>query len=276
MRWTLVISAALAPLVGLLGACEHIERAATGLEYMVTSSADALRGRKVQDEPRWFAVVGPIAVDVDSFGGDVIIDVDERLEHAAVTVTRRALHGYGRREEADASLAQISYTVEIVPGELGQVLQIRAATTHPEPYFQRVDLLIEAPEIEGVRVRTQNGDVHARRIRGEVDIVTDDGDVRVMTPYPMNQRVTIVNNSGDIDFRIRAESAGTIDGETVRGRVLHRVTRGLLIVHPETSHNRLRATLNGGENEFWFRATDGDIRIAVVPAPTKVGHIIFD
>jgi hypothetical protein len=268
----IVTLAALAP----LSACDHVKRVATGLEYTVTSSADALAGRKEREEPRLFAVAGPIGIDIESFGGDVIIDVDEEYEHLELVVTRRAIHGYGRRDEADASLEQISYTAEFVPGELGQVLQIRATTTHAEPYFQRLEIRIKAPEIEGVKVHTRNGDVHARRIRGAVDIATDDGDVRVMTPYPMHERVNIVNNAGDIDFRIRGESAGTIDGESTRGSVLARVERGTFIVHPSTSFNRLRGTLNDGENEFSFRTIDGDVRIAVVKAPTKVGRMIFD
>ena len=109
-----------------------------------------------------------------------------------------------------------------------------------------------------------------------MDIVTNDGDVRVMTPYPMHETVTVLNNAGDIDFRVRGESAGMIDGESIRGTVQHRVERGALVVHPETGYNRLKATLNDGENSFTFRTVDGNVRIAVVKAPTKTGRMIFD
>jgi hypothetical protein len=246
-----------------------------GCTQMRTLRAAVLRtGQHISDEPVAIDVAGPVMVDVESFGGDVTVIADPELTEAVITVTRRAIHGLGRVEEASASLEQIDYAIEVVPGALGQILLVRTSTTHGEPHFQRADVVIELPEVDGLTVRTNNGNVTANSVYGEIDIVTTDGDVRVMTPWAMNRPVTIINNAGDIDYRIRGESTAAFDCASVRGKVSHHVRFGELIVHPGTAHNSLLATLNGGDNRVLLRAADGDIRIAVVADPIAIGAYI--
>ena len=248
---------------------------ASGCAQMRTLKAAVLRtGQHIADEPVAIDVAGPVMVDVESFGGDVTIVADPELTEAVITVTRRAVHGLGRVEEASASLDEITYTIDTIPGSLGQTLIIRTATAHAEPHFQRADILVELPEVDGLYVRTDNGNVTAESVYGEIDIVTTDGDVRVMTPWAMTRPVSIINNAGDIDYRIRGESTAEFDCAAVRGKVSHRVRFGELIVHPGTAHNSLLATLNGGENRVLLRAADGNIRIAVVEDPIAIGAYI--
>ncbi len=111
-------------------------------------------------------------------------------------------------------------------------------------------------------------------IQGEVHVRTSDGEARVMTNYPMLRPVTIINDAGDIAYRVRAESAGSLDFQALRGRVLHHVNLGELIVHPGTDHDTLLATFNGGQNPIVLRAADGEIRFASVERPTHVGLFI--
>ncbi len=240
---------------------------------------DSLSDRKFNDDPYVVDVVGPVEVDIETFNGDVFIETNPSLEHAVVTATRRATHGYGRKDEADASLELINYSIEVVGGQLGQVLQIRTDTTHPEPHFQEVDLVIELPEVYGLKVHMLpggHGDIVAINVQGPIDVLTYDGEVRVMTDHPMRYPVTIINNSGSIDYRVRGESAGEIDAESVRGIVTHNSHFGAMIIHEGTTHNRLLATFNGGNNPVVLRTADGDIRVAVVEEPTHVGMFIFE
>ncbi|MHC4415910.1 MAG: DUF4097 family beta strand repeat-containing protein [Planctomycetota bacterium] len=237
---------------------------------------DSWSYRTDTDDPITLQVAAPVAIDVESFNGNVVINADELLTALTVTVTREARHGYGRKDEADASLAEIDYTVELVPGKLGQILEIRTWSTHAEPYFQRAHVQIDLPVADGVFVRTQRGIVYATNIEGTVDIVTTQGDVRVMTNLPMRREVTITNQEGDIDYRVRGESTGALDCEAIRGQVDQRVQYGRLIVHPPTDHDTLLATLNYGENPIRLRTVDGDIRVAVVQDPTHVGTFIFE
>ncbi|MCH8823650.1 MAG: hypothetical protein IH984_09105 [Planctomycetes bacterium] len=232
-------------------------------------------GQRSIDEPIVLQVLGPIEINVESFGGDVIINVDEELTAAKVTITRVAVHGAGRKEEAEASLSQIDYTVEIVPGDLGQVLRVRTFTTHAEPHFQRADILIELPAVDGVYVITERGDVVAKNIEGVVKISNNLGDVRVMTNLPMKRSVEIINSEGDIEYRVRGESTGVFDCKAEGGRVEHVVKYGLFRIAPNRRRGILQAALNNGDNLIKLVTQDGNIFIAVVADPTDVGILLF-
>ncbi len=230
---------------------------------------------RLTDEPTVIEVALPVGIDVESFGGDVVINVDEELEFATITVRRVATHGPRRKEEAEASLPQIDYRVEVVPGQLGQVLRIRTWTTHAEPHFQRADLRIDVPAVDGVFVRTERGDVVISGIEGVVDISNRRGDVRVMTNLPMLREVTIINSEGNIEYRVRGESTGVFDCIAEGGRVDHRVMYGKFQIAPNRRYGRLQAALNDGTNKVTLRTEDGNISVAVVADPTDIGSFIF-
>ncbi|MCP3902906.1 MAG: DUF4097 family beta strand repeat protein [Planctomycetes bacterium] len=265
----------LALAITLLAGCESVERIINSVGEAFASGAEAVTTKRDRDTPVHLGVEGPVAIDVESFGGDVTVETSDDVRGAVVTITRRALHGPGRSDEAATALQQIEVTHEIVPGELGPSLRVRATTNGVEPHFLRADVHVRVAAVDGLRVRTRNGEVIATGISGAVDVTTSDGDVRVLTPQPMVRPVTIINHSGDIDYRVRGESTGDFDALTVRGRVIHHVKYGRLIVRNGTAHDRLLATFNNGENPILLRAADGDIRIAVVAAPLQIGqHIV--
>lgn len=246
----------------------------TNQGYLQAPSLQSLARQTATDEPQTFDVVGPVAVDVDSFGGNVTIIANDKLTNATVQVTRDARHGFMRGDEAEASLSEIDYSADLVNRESGQVLEVKTWTDHDQPYQQRAHVRIAAPSITDVHVRTSHGMVHAQMIHGAVDIETTDGDVRVMTNMPMTKRVTILNQDGDIDYRVRGESTARFDAHAIRGKVLQRVRNGRMVILPSTDDDTLIATLNEGTNPVTLRTVDGQIRIAVVPEPTKVGAMI--
>ncbi|MHC4128367.1 MAG: DUF4097 family beta strand repeat-containing protein [Planctomycetota bacterium] len=231
--------------------------------------------RSQEDEPITLDVAGPVAIDVDSFGGNVIVTADERLSQATVTITREARHGSGRKKEAKRSLAEIGYSAVVVPGASGPELEIRTWTGHAEPHFQRAHLQIGVPAVHGLTVRTRRGLVEAIDIEGAVHIECAEGDVRVMTNRPMRRAVTVLNHEGDIDYRVRGESTGAFDCETADGEVLYRARQGWFAVE-EVTHATLRAVLNDGGNPVRLRTSGGNIRVAVVHDPTQVGKTIVD
>lgn len=270
--WILLIAGAIAPAIGLSG-CSAADKPA----WLSWDPNDwANRGRT--DDPILIDVAGPVALDVESFNGDVVVTATGKpdAKQARVTVVREGVHGYARSKEAGASLDDITATAEIVPGELGQVLQVRTSTSNAEPHFQRAHLHIELPGVDGLKVRTSNGRVWARNIAGAVDVSTTEGDVRIMTNQPMLRPVTIVDRNGDIDYRVRAESAGAIDAQTVNGKVTALVKYGEMNIRPPTRNDLFHGTLNGGTNPLVMRTVNGDIRIAIVSNPEQVGQMIID
>jgi hypothetical protein len=232
--------------------------------------------RSESDEPIAIDVIGPVAVDVESFNGDVMIRGNPELEQAQVTIVRAGVHGFDRIDESKRALQEIAYGAEVVPGQLGQVLRVQTSTTHAEPHYLRAHVFIELPDVNGVKVRTTNGRVYLRNVQGPIDVSTSEQDVRIMTNLMMNQPVTIVNRDGDIDYRVRGESQGRFDARTVNGRVSQLVRFGNSVVEPRTSDDALRATLNNGANPIILRTVNGDIRIAVVHNPEQVGANIVN
>ncbi len=261
----------LAPVAG----CTDLGRMTSSFQRLVTTKVDDLSARRLLDDPVYFNDIrGPLSVDVISFSGSVRIEAVPELDHVTVHVERVATHGYGRKWEADDSLAEIDWSAEIVRNPVGPTLVIRTSTTHPEPHFQRVRIDITMPAADGVQIATRNGDVILDNVSGPIDLSTSNGNVRLMTPQPLVGPVSILNSYGDIDYRVRGESSGAFDCEAERGQVTHYTRYGQMVVDRATDHDSLKATLNGGENPVYLRTADGDIRVAVVADPTAVGVII--
>lgn len=236
---------------------------------------DIVRGSLESDKAMTFDMAGPISIDVTSFNGHVVIEADEDAEQVHFQVVREGNHGLLRGGEAEQAIQGIDYEAKIVPGELGPELTVRTWTDTPESHFQMANIYIAAPAINNVKVVTNEGAVRVEGMQGTVDITTREGDVVVMTNQPMTRPVTIVASEGSIDYRVRAESTGRFDAETVRGTVRHRLRFGRYTMEP-TDHNALRMTLNDGENPVRLRTVDGDIRIAVVHNPVQTGTFIIE
>jgi hypothetical protein len=245
--------------------------------------------QRQEDPTTIFDVAGPVAIDVETFAGDV--EIEAKAKHAGqirVTITREARHGWGRKDEAEASLDQIGSSVELgmgamAPGdagqgggELGQTLIVRTWTDHAEAHFNRAHVKIELPAAEGVRIKTTRGQVIVMGAAGGIDIETGGGgDVRLVTTEPLTRSVTIVNQGGSIDYRVQGQSSGAILGQSVRGQVDMRATEGAVKIHDGTSATTLVATLNDGKNPVQLRTVDGHVRIAVVDDPYEFGDKIF-
>ncbi len=271
-RCTLTAILALLPLAG----CAQLESVARNFSSDTSDAVERLYQKSAQDEPIIVEVSGPIALDLESFGGSIEIEVNPDLPHAIVTATRVATHGRLRRDEAEGSLDNVQYDVQLGQGSLGQQLTIRTWTSDPEAHYQRVMLHLEVPEVDGMTIRTHNGDVEAVGVYGMMDIRTDDGEVRILTESPLTEAIQIINDAGSINLRMRRESMGAIDAHAVRGNVFHVCPQGAWSTLPGTSHNTLKASLNDGTNPILLRAADGEIRIAVVESPTSVGFWIID
>jgi hypothetical protein len=228
-----------------------------------------------KDDPVVIDVVGPIGVDIETFAGDVVVEADPKAKAATVTVVREAMYGWGRSGEGKASLGDIATTAELgaadtARGELGQTLRVRATTSGAEPHLQRAHVYVKAPEIDGVRVKTDDGSVDVSHIEGAVDVETSNGNVRVASNRAMRQPVTIIDTNGHIDYRVRGESSAEFDAQTINGRVSGFVKYGTLILKPTSRDDLYQATLNDGTNKVILRTTNGNITIAVVPDAENV------
>ena len=239
---------------------------------------DLFSAHKAGDTLSWeYESIDVIEVDVESFNGDVVVVANDELDMARVTVTPQSVHGHMRGDDAEASLQRVHAEVVKEAGNLGPVIRVRNTTDDPEPHYLRAHVYIEAPAIEGVRIRTGVGNILMKELTGAVDAETGGGNVRLMTPLPMTRPVTVVSQRGSIDYRIRGESTGAFDMETVGGIIKLRCRYGRWIAaDPGNRRDRLTSVLNDGANPVILRTVDGDIRIAIVDNPMEVGMFILD
>lgn len=221
---------------------------------------------------------GLLNVEIRNFAGEVTVRGDrvDRSHDALVILDRRASHRSSREQESEASLPQIEWTAEIVPAvDPGGVatLRIETKTNHAEPWFQQVDIEVLVKELGRVQVTTARGTIEVNEHRGALDLTTSKGGVRVITPWPQTTESVVLARNGDIDFRVRGESAFTVDAETVGGTVTARCEAGRWISeHARNDHDSLVASLNGGTSTVTLRTVDGDIRVVVSGDPHGVGN----
>lgn len=250
-------------------------------EIFVTGQniADAASWRTFAcDEPVELKTTGALAVEVESFAGDVTIRADRKVDRTFVEVRRVAKHGLGRWAESRDALDDAGWTASLEPRTGGgETLYIRTNTPNPEKHFHHIEVLVVTPALDSVKVRTTKGDVVVIENQGPVDIETTKGDVRMLTPWPMTKAMTIVTSEGSIDYRVRGESRGIFDCESRGGEVRQRCEYGKwLALDAGNDHDRFLAVLNDGTNPVVLRTTEQPIRVAIVPDPTKVGLTIVD
>lgn len=263
-----VLSLALALALTLAGCTGDASPESVLLSTAGTSHEAILGWRQQSEEPVRLATQGPIDVDAELFAGDVRIEVDGSLSETVVSMRRVGAHGWGRTDEAMKSLGDIRTIVSFERRDGVDAVVARATTQHPEPHFQRADLLVRTPDLGSVRVRTSRAGVWVSGNRGPVDIETTRGRVRVMTPWRMDQPMTIVTSDETIDLRIRGESRGWFDAQSVNGAVKADVKFGEWLVMDERNDaHSLRAWLNGGTNPIVLRTSNATIHIRVVPQP---------
>ena len=263
-------------LTGLMSGCtgaNHPERVA---ESTGSSLFSSLRGYyQADDGITQFRSRGPIDVVVDSFAGDVTVHANPKLDVTTIQVIRIAQHGYLRGTEPRQALDYVDWTAELTPGP-GPVETLRVNIDYvgPEPWYMRAHLRIETPNLDRVTVQTTNGTVSIQNNTGPVDVKTNMGDVIIASNHPLVDASTILVVEGNVDYRVPGESSGMFDVEVIDGDIQIWVPEGRWRYVSQTPRDdTINAQLNDGDNPVLLRASEGDIRIAVVPDPTSYGPI---
>lgn len=226
-------------------------------------------------------VTDALAVDVDSFRGNVTIRTDPDSPGVLVRARLRAMNDWSgpvseflRMRELKASLADIEISADLQTDEqsgLG-VLSVTATSFSPIARLQWVDLDIVMPQVDGVRVQTEDGLVDLVDIQGAVTVINHNGNVILRTTHPMVNPVSITATNGHITYRVGPESTGLFDMETVNGRAHIRALEVSLNVQ-QRGANQLTARLGEGSNPVVLRTTNADIRVQIGADPLQVGML---
>ncbi len=221
----------------------------------------------------------PIDVEIRNFAGDVVLrghHAEGGARRGSLTLTRRAVHGRGRADEAEASLAEIAVRTElreVMPGRF--LLTIESTTSHREPWFQRVDIDLDVAQLGAVTVATSRGHVDVRESDHGCHIETTKGTCRFITRRAILEPMTIVTSDSAIEVRLPPGTTAEVDAETVGGTVYSRITAGRwLLKSRRTDGDSLHADLNGGDNRMIFRTSDANIYFSVTERPDTAFSLI--
>ena len=105
-------------------------------------------------------------------------------------------------------------------------------------------------------------------------VATNMGDVTIASSHPLVDASTILVVEGNVDYRVPGNSSGLFDVEVIEGNIEIWVPEGRWrYVSQNPRDDTMSAQLNDGDNPILLRASEGDVRIAVVPDPTSYGPI---
>ena len=273
-RWSrLGLIASIVSIAALQGC---IATPTSGLERM--NNAVVYGEMSIDDPEIVVATQGPVDIDIDSFGGTVVVESVPGLQNTLIEPVRRARHGHLRRDDAASSLDAMDYVVELIPGDLNrETVRIVASSSDPEEHHQGVDFRIRTADLGSVRVRTDHGRVWVKNNTSGVDVQTTHGDIRVITEHPMNDPIILVTKEGEVDYRAPKGSTGIYDLRSIGGLVYNRFTEARVIsTSAENGPATFVAEVGGGLNPVLVRTTYGDIRVAVTENPTGVGPVIME
>lgn len=218
---------------------------------------------------------GLMGVEVDSFAGDVVILADRDATTATIDAVKRGTHGYSRRAESEDSLEQISVEYGVEERGPSKFIVVRASTSAPEPWHQRVDLTVTVPRLGTAVVRTARGHVYVTDFAEGVDIETNEGDVRAVSNHVLTQPSTILDAEGSIDWRAPPGSTAKVEAEAVNGVVRVKAREGKWLgLDARNDHDSMYGSINGGANLLVLRTVGGNIRVFVGPNPSHTGSFL--
>ena len=111
---------------------------------------------------------GPVEIDVQSFGGDVTIIVDETVEGTQVFANQLELGTDGVPEPN----VQMVCNTNIETGVNGETVHVITTCDDNPLGLIRAEIVIKAKSIHGVSVITANGDVTLLGVSGAINIET--------------------------------------------------------------------------------------------------------
>lgn len=223
-----------------------------------------------------------LAVDVDSFRGNVTIVVDPDATGVLVEANLRAAHKFPyryrnflKKREFKETLDDMDVTAKIETNDQGlSVVRVLTTTQFQYPELQWVDLTITLPQVDGIQVRTCDGDVELVDVRGAVTVDNHNGNILLRTLQPMLDPVNLSTTNGNINYRIRAESTGAFDLEAIGGEAQMRAYKGDINIK-QRGKSQLYATLNNGKNPVVLKTTNSRIKVVIASNPMGVGYFKF-
>ena len=197
----------------------------------------------------------PLAIDISNEHGSVVVEVSPSFKELAVWA----------RASGDTTQARIPAFAgaELVMDEGRPVLRIVGANPNAvDGVGKYLQIRVQSPACAGIRIRNDGGPVRVTGISGAIDIENStngmSGGTTVIAAKPVVDPVRIVTRGGGIDFRMPADSRGTVSAGVHKGKIRGDVG--------ESKASSIRASdrswsgvINAPGNSIELRSDTGDI-----------------
>lgn len=206
-----------------------------------------------------------IGLDVENVRGAVLINVNPKIPAPRVV----AYAGTRRGQPAENRSADKWVTASITESDGRAVLAVRSV-----PYDGVDDLwvqvAIEVPSCDGLRVRNSDGTVDARGVNGAITIENGGagrpgGYIYVAPGKPTSSPITITSSSGDIELVLPTDSTGNVELISANGKLAAIVAWTGQITNSVIKPGSYTGILNWGTNPIRLKTGEGEVRMHIGP-----------
>ncbi|MCA9311232.1 MAG: hypothetical protein KDA21_08505 [Phycisphaerales bacterium] len=199
----------------------------------------------------------PLALDVNNFRGGVTVRVDASRTDALVR-SSVWVEADTPRSEIASIMDAVDINVSLEDHGGRAVLRVVTASAADVEWEHRVDLVVELPRCDGIRVRTEGGHIVAIDTDGSTTLENRGGGIDFRTSHPVDEPMTLTAVDGSIFAAAPLTSRGVVDLETLEGKVKFK-DFGAGVDEAYASVRNFSGTINQGSNPIVCRTNDGDI-----------------
>jgi len=133
-----------------------------------------------------------------------------------------------------------------------------------------VQIAIEVPSCDGLRVKNSDGTVDARGVNGAITIVNGGagrpgGYVYVATGKPNSSPISITTSTGDIELVLPTDSTGNVELLSGDGRLAAIVAWTGQVTNSAIKPGVYTGILNWGTNPIRLKTGEGEVRMHIGP-----------
>ncbi|MBS0188661.1 MAG: hypothetical protein JSS51_11370 [Planctomycetes bacterium] len=204
-----------------------------------------------------------LAVDVENARGAVLLRVNPKIRVPVIQASAGTLRG----EPVENYQSDKWVSAAITETDGRAVLTVRNLPSDGDHWVQ---MMIEVPSCDGIRVKNSDGTVDLRDINGAISVENGGagkpgGYVYVQPAKPTTSPISITTSQGDVDLILPTGSTGNI--ELISG---NNALAAIVAWTGQVNNSAIRpgvytGILNWGTNPIRVKSAEGEVRLRVGP-----------